>query len=122
MYTAYTLTEKSRKVLYYLNPPKYPEVIGHHITERFGIPEKTPIPKKPELVQVVGYFDSGDGIEGFLVEVNGSSKRPDGGLYHITWSLDRGAGYKPVHSNKFVEQAKRLSTPVTIEVTPELLN
>lgn len=120
MYTAYKLTEKARKTLYLLFPPTYPDFIGHHITERFGVPEGTSAPKVPKLVEVVGYINNGDGIEGFLVEVNGSSDRPSGGKYHITWSINRDKGYKPVNTNDYVDQAKPIH-PIRIDVTPEVL-
>jgi hypothetical protein len=120
MYTAYLLSEKSRKTLYFLFPPKYPEFIGHHITEEFGVPEGTEPPEQPKLVEVVGYIDNGDGVEGFLVEVNGNTQRPSGGKYHITWSIDRDRGYKPVHTNKYTGNAENID-PIKIEVEPKVL-
>lgn len=121
MYTAYVLTEKSRKVLHLLYPAKYPEFIGHHITEHFGVPADTPAPDEPVLVQVVGYIDTGDGLEGFVVEIDGDSKREsDGGTYHITWSLDRDKGYKPFNTNQHVNEATPVK-PITIDVTSEVL-
>ena len=120
MYTAYQLTEKSRKVLYYLYPPSYPEFIGHHITEKFGVSSDEPAPEMPTLVEVVGYINNEDGVEGFLVEIDGSSNRPSGGKYHITWSIDREKGYKPVNTNDYVDIAKPVK-PVRIEVKPVVL-
>ena len=119
MYTAYALTQKSRKVLYLLYPPKYPEFIGHHITEEFGVPKDAAPPDEPVLVQVVGYIDNGDGVEGFVVEIDGSSDRPSGGKYHITWSIYRERGYKPFNTNEYTGDAEPIK-PVTIEVTPEV--
>lgn len=120
MYTAYTLTNVSRKKLYLLYPPKYPEFIGHHITEEFGVPAGTEAPADPVLVQVVGYIDNGEGVEGFLVEVDGTSDRPSGGKYHITWSIDRDKGFKPFHTNDHTGDATPIS-PITITVVPETL-
>jgi hypothetical protein len=120
MYTAYTLTDVSRKKLAFLYPPKYPEFIGHHITETFGVPAGTEPPVAPTLVEIVGYIDNGDGVEGFLVEINGSSNRPSGGKYHITWSIDRSKGYKPFHTNDHVDDATLIPS-IRITVTPETL-
>jgi hypothetical protein len=120
MYTAYALTEKSRKVLYMLYPPKYPDFLGHHITEKFGVPSNTPVPEEPTLVELVGYIDNGEGVEGFLVEIDGLRDRPDGGKYHLTWSINRKKGFKPVHTNNYVLESKPIS-PVRIEVEPKLL-
>jgi hypothetical protein len=120
MYTAYVLTEKSRKTLFFLFPPKYPEVIGHHITETFGVSKDAEAPEMPTLVEVVGYIDNGDGVEGFLVEIDGSSDRPSGGKYHITWSIDRDKGYKPVNTNDYTNDAKPVK-PVRLQVEPKVL-
>jgi hypothetical protein len=120
MYTAYTLTSVSKKKLYLLYPPKYPEFIGHHITEEFGVPDGTDIPDDPTLVEIVGYIDNGKGVEGFLVEVNGTSDRPTGGKYHITWSINRDKGYKPFHTNDHTGDATSIP-PIRITVVPELL-
>lgn len=120
MYTAYKLTQKSRQKLAYLYPPKYPEFIGHHITEKFGVGPDEPAPDEPVLIQVVGYIDNGEGVEGFLVEIDGESDRPSGGKYHITWSIDRSKGFKPVNTNDYVNQAEEVR-PVTIHAEPVVL-
>jgi len=119
MYTAYELTEKSRKVLYIMYRPKYPDFIGHHITEEFGVANDSAPPSTPTLVEVVGYIDDGNGVEGFLVEVDGTSNRPSGGQYHITWSIDRSNGRKPFHTNNIIGDAKKIS-PVKIDVIPNV--
>jgi hypothetical protein len=120
MYSCYILTEKSKKKLFFLYPPKYPDFIGDHITEKFGIDsEKDNIPKTPKLVEVIGYIDNEDGIEGFLVEINGNSQRPSGGKYHLTWSIDRSKGYKPVSTNDYIDNAININ-PIRIEVMPHI--
>lgn len=120
MYTAYVLTEKSRQKLAYLYPPKYQDFIGHHITEQFGVGPDTPAPDEPVLIQVVGYIDNGEGVEGFLVEIDGESDRPNGGKYHITWSIDRSKGFKPVNTNDYVNEAKPIRA-VRIDAEPKVL-
>lgn len=101
-YSAYILDDNSRKKLVERFPPKYSKFIGHHITIQFG--------GKPELppdasIKVVGYVDSGDGLEALVVSVDGSSKRADGSIYHITWSLEPDI-YKPVDSNKLLARKR----------------
>ena len=103
-------------------PPKYPEFVGHHITLKFGVPKNTQTPAEPDSVEVVGYADSGDGLEALVVEVNGNRKRADGRVYHITWSLDRSAGYKPVDSNNLVSNKySMIRPPIKISTTPKVL-
>jgi len=99
-YTAYVLDDASRELLAKRFPPKYPDFIGHHVTVQFGLPANAAPPSAAAL-KVVGYKDSGDGLEALVVTVNGSTDRPDGSTYHITWSLDR-SKYKPVDSNKLL--------------------
>ena len=121
MYTAYVLDDDSRQELLTRFPPKYPSVIGHHITERFGVPESTSVPKKA-ILKVIGYIDSGDGLEALVVSVNGNKKRPDGGLYHITWSLDI-LEYKPKDSNELLRKTQfTMILPEEISATPSILD
>jgi len=120
MYTAYVLDNKSRRELAKVFPPKYPEFIGHHTTVKFGVPKDAPKPRPADL-QVVGYADDGEGLEALVVTVNGKTQRPDGSTYHITWSLDRSLGRKPVQSNALVQGGYESVQPVPITTTPELL-
>lgn len=97
MYDALILSEQSRSILKAIYEPKYPDFIGHHVTLKFA-PGKTYVKPLIENAQVVGYCDDGQGCEAFLVSVNGNTIRPDGKFYHITWSIDRSKGVKPVHA------------------------
>ena len=49
--------------------------------------------------EVKGIVTDHDKIEALLATVSCNHVRPDGGFYHITHSLDRSKGAKPVHSN-----------------------
>lgn len=116
MFTGYELTASTRSMLLEIFPPKYERVICHHITEAYGVPKDAEPPAMPEDVRVVGYIDSGDGVEGLLVALNGNVKRPDGNNYHITLSIanDR----KPAETNKYTDQAKHVD-PVPLKVQPK---
>lgn len=120
MYTAYVLDAKSRRELSKHFPPKYPEFVGHHATVKFGVPKDAPKPR-PADVEVVGYADDGEGLEALVVAVNGSTQRPDGSVYHITWSLDRSMGRKPVHSNALVQSGYEPTDNIPIKTTGEVL-
>jgi hypothetical protein len=120
-YTAYVLDEQSRAALAKQFPPKYPEFVGHHVTVQFGVPRDTAAPPAAKI-EVVGYADSGDGLEALVVSVNGSTTRPDGKVYHITWSLDR-SKYKPVDSNALVMRGDWLAVDdAVVLTTPVVLN
>jgi len=103
-YQAFELDAASRSHLAKIFPPKFPEFIGHHITYAFGVMSSDPLPEASRI-QVVGYACDPEGIEALVVSIDGTTERPDGKTFHITWSLDRSAGFKPVNSNDLI--AKR---------------
>lgn len=119
-YTAYVLDDASRNALAERFPPKYPKFIGHHVTSTFPVSPDTQIPA-PAQIKVIGYADSGDGIEALVVTVNGKTDRPDGQRYHITWSLDP-AKYSPKDSNTLLANNKfTLVRSIPVNTTPQLL-
>ena len=121
MYTAYVLSDESRDLLMKKYPPKYQRVIAHHITVKFGVPEGTEPPADADI-KVVGYADSGDGIEALVVVIDGNSQRGNGQYFHITWSLDPDK-YKPVDSNKLIGYNNyTLTLPTAINAEPAVLD
>ena len=40
--------------------------------------------------EIVGRSDDGKGVEAMVVSIGGTTDRPDGSTYHITWSLAKG--------------------------------
>lgn len=122
MYTAYLLDAQTRQSLLQQFPPKYSKVIAHHITVQYPVADDALQPPSAEI-KVVGYADSGDGLEALVVSVDGKIQRPDGGTYHITWSLDP-IKYEPKDSNALVSsQTKKflIKLPILISATPSLL-
>ena len=116
-YEALALTPESRAKLLQRFKPRFLDVIAHHVTYRFGVPESAKQPPGigggPTPIEVVGYACD-DRIEAVLVKVNGTSKRPDGKLFHITLSLDRSKGAKPVMSNDLLAAGYTKVPPLTI--------
>lgn len=117
-YEALALTPESRARLLKRFPPKFPKVIAHHVTYRFGVPESVKHPPGindgPTPIEVIGYA-SDDRIEAVLVKVNGTSKRPDGKLFHVTLSLDPTKGAKPAMSNDLLAGGHTKVPSLTIE-------
>jgi len=101
-YQAFEISAESRSRLAAQFAPKFPEFIGHHITYKMGVKSDVPLPEATSF-KVVGYACNEEGIEALVVEVDGTTVREDGKTYHITWSLDREAGFKPVKSNDLVK-------------------
>lgn len=123
-YTAYKLDDGSRQRLLAHFPPKFPDVIAHHATIVFGVSDdgRFGVVGNKQPLQVVGYAE-GDGIEAVVVSVAGSTTRPDGKTFHITVSLDRSLGRKPVDSNKLIqEKGWNKVQPFVLLSTFEVLN
>jgi hypothetical protein len=51
---------------------------------------------------VVGVADDGAGVQALVVEIGGTTQRPDGAAFHIAWSL--GAGRKAAESNDVIRE------------------
>jgi hypothetical protein len=98
-YSCYLLTDFGKHVLLENLPATFRKVFAHHVTYEFGIPEK--LPPIASTVNVIATA-SNDRIQVAIVEVRGSTVRPDGGTFHITISLDPTLGTKPVDSNKLI--------------------
>lgn len=100
-YTGWLITDEDKATLLEVFPPSYPDVYAHHVTLKFGVPEDFPLPEQ-KIGVVVGFADDCKGIQALVVSIDGTTKRPDGSTYHITWSLDKEAGYKAVDSNDLI--------------------
>lgn len=122
-YEAFVVDGHSRDALALKYPPKFPQFIGHHITHNFGV-RRNPTANYGAVipVRVVGYVCNDDGLETFLIEVNGTTTRLDGVPYHLTWSLDRARGFRPVDSKHLVVSATRnINPPITVMTTFEYI-
>lgn len=106
-YVAFVLSDISRAKIIERFKPKFPDVIAHHVTHRMGV--SNIVDTTNHIIAVYGYVKD-DSLEALLVTVNGRSTRPDGKKYHITLSLDRSLGRKPVDSNKVIEQCEVIHT------------
>lgn len=116
-YVGWSLDEQTRDKLLALFPPAYERVIAHHCTLKFGVDDKYPLPTATQA-QVVGTVDDLMGVQALVLMIDGSTSRPDGSVYHITWSL--GPGRKPVDSNKVIaHQGYKPVAPVAIEINPQ---
>lgn len=92
------LDEGERRVLLLELPPTYPDVVADHVTLKTSQPAATPPP--PDTAgEIIGVADDGAGVQAMVVRIDGSADRPGGGVYHITWSLDKAAGRTAKQSN-----------------------
>ena len=70
-------------------PPKYGNVVADHVTLLVGADQSMALPPEVEA-RIVVRADDGDSLECLVVALDGSTDRPDGSTFHITWSLGPG--------------------------------
>ena len=97
-------------------PPKFEKIDAHHVTltsEAMG----DPIPGEVRAA-IVGRTDDEKGVEAMVVSIDGSTDRPDGSTYHITWSL--GYGRRARESNDVLRERgwQELDHPIPIKLEP----
>ena len=99
------------------HPPRYAEAVADHVTLQVGSRQL------PDNVQalIVGHTDDGEGVEAMVVTIDGTTDRPDGSTYHITWSL--GPGRQAKESNDVLKERRwqELDHPVPVKLTPSYL-
>ncbi|AJR23400.1 hypothetical protein [Sphingobium sp. YBL2] len=117
--TGWKLDRNVRAQLLERFPPTWPDVIADHVTLHAGASANEPLPAQ-EAAEIVGRVDDGEGLQALIVSIDGSTDRPDGSTYHITWSLDRSRGRKAVQSNDVIAERgwEPLPTPVPIYIQP----
>jgi hypothetical protein len=97
-------------------PPRYSNVIADHVTLQSEAASE-PLPD-PVEARIVGRADDGDSLEAMVVAIDGTVDRPDGSIFHITWSL--GPGRRARESNDVIREKGwgRLAEPIAISLSP----
>ena len=74
----------------------------------------------PVACRIIGRADDDEGVEAMVVEIDGTSDRPDGSTFHITWSLDRAKGRGAIESNDVIRERgwTAFDAPVDVSVIP----
>jgi hypothetical protein len=115
--TGWKLPRDERERLLERFPPRYKNAIADHVTLHVGATPQTPLPHKPDA-RIVGRCDDENSLECLVVEIDGTTDRPDGSTYHITWSL--GPGRNARQSNDVLGDRgwQPISTPIRVELEP----
>lgn len=115
--TGWKLPRDEREQLLERFPPQYENIVADHVTLRVGADSDTPLPRGVEA-QIVGEADDGASLQCLVVSLDGTTDRPDGSTYHITWSL--GAGRKARESNDVLRDRgwKHFEAPVDVTLEP----
>jgi hypothetical protein len=115
-YTGWLLDPADRARLLERFPARYPEVVAHHVTLKFG--DRQARQPTETAGEIVGQADDGKGVQALVVAIGGSTDRPDGSTYHITWSL--GPGRQAKESNDVIRDRswRRLPEPIPVRLQP----
>jgi len=115
--TGWKLSCDDRDMLLQRFPPRYENAIADHVTLSVGATPETALPRKPTAL-IVGRADDDKSLECLVAELDGTTDRPDGSTYHITWSL--GPGRRARESNDVLRDQgwQRISDPIPIELEP----
>jgi hypothetical protein len=93
--------------------PVYANVVADHVTLAAGVAADAR-PPQDTTGEIVGRADDGAGVEAMVVSIAGTTDRPDGSTYHITWSLAEGR--KAVESNEIIARLGWKPLPETIPI------
>ena len=99
-------------------PPRYERRVADHVTLRTNA-IRDPLPPEVDAT-IIGRADDGDSLEAMVVRIDGTTDRPDGSIFHITWSLDKAKGRQPRESNDLLKDRgwHRIEQPVPIRIDP----
>jgi hypothetical protein len=98
-------------------PAVYPNAVADHVTLAVRAADDAPLPEEA-AGEIVGRADDGEGVEAMVVAISGTTDRPGGGTYHITWSLAAGRAAK--ESNDVIARQgwERFDRPVPVMLVP----
>ena len=97
--------------------PRYGKVVADHVTLAANVDRDTPLPEAV-TAEAIGHIDDDRGVEALVVAIAGSTDRPDGSIYHITWSL--GPGRRAKESNNVLANGpwRPLREPIPLSLSP----
>jgi len=111
------LDRQQREQLLACFAPRYADTIADHVTLATDAAARA-LPE-PVVAAIVGHADDETGLEAMVVEVDGTTDRPDGSTFHITWSLDKASGRRARESNDLLKRGwTRFDQAIAIRVEP----
>jgi hypothetical protein len=115
--TGWKVDREQRVELLQQFPAKYRNVVADHVTLASKVAEDAPLPEETHG-EIVGKVDDGRGVEALVVSIAGTTNRPDGSSYHITWSLE--PGREAVESNDVLrsETWVMFDLPMPVKLAP----
>jgi len=114
MTLGWKLDRAQRESLLAALPPRYERHVADHVTLSVG---GSTMPDPVTDSAIIGHADDGQGVEAYVVEIDGSTARPDGGTWHITWSLGEDRTAK--ESNNVISNLGWTSvSPIAVRLVP----
>ncbi|HEY9554725.1 hypothetical protein [Allosphingosinicella sp.] len=100
-------------------PPKFVDVVADHVTLAATASPDAELPSET-LGDIVGRINDGEGVEALIVSIDGTTDRPDGSTYHVTWSLEKAKGRRAKESNDVIARLGwiPIDLPMPIKLIP----
>ena len=111
------LDSEQRTELLQQFPPRFERVVADHVTLKPRSSPKAPLPDET-IGEIVGRASDDKGVEALVVRIDGTTDRPGGGTFHITWSL--GEGRRPKESNDILAAGpwEPIELPMPVRLVP----
>ena len=97
--------------------PRDERVVADHVTLAARVARDAALPDAV-AAEAVGRIDDGRGVEALVVALDGRTERPDGGTYHITWSLAKGREPRESNDALSAQPWQPLPSPIPLALTP----
>jgi hypothetical protein len=111
------LDREQRKELLQQFPTRYANVVADHVTLKTKASAHAPLPDET-IGEIVGRADDGKGVEAMVVRIAGTTDRPDGSTYHITWSLADGRRAKESNDVIAAHGWTEYALPMPVKLLP----
>jgi hypothetical protein len=111
------LDRDQRRELLLQFPPRYTNIVADHVTLTSKVARESQLPSETHG-EIIGRADDGQGVEAMVVSIAGTTDRPDGSTYHITWSLEPGREAR--ESNDVIRAGgwEPLELPMPVKLDP----
>ena len=118
IFIGWALDPSERSELLDRLPPRYANVVADHLTLAFQ-PSNPKLPTET-VGEIVGEAADGQGVQAMVVRIGGTTDRPDGSTYHVTWSL--ADGRRAVESNTAIRDHgwRLFPAPIQLRLEPRL--
>lgn len=112
------LDPRQRTELLQQFPPRYRNPVADHVTLVAGAGGSAVVPEET-IGEIIGRADDGRGVEALVVRIGGTTDRPGGGTYHITWSLEQGRKARESNDVIAARGYEEIELPMPVQLIPQ---